>query len=74
MIRYMGLRKLMRCGKHSKCFIKVPSPCRRPMIEMLERQLDRFVMLDDKTPQEMYNRLKRLVNKVRVYGSKRWNN
>jgi hypothetical protein len=31
-------------------------------------------MLDDETPQEMYNRLKRLVNKVRAYGSKRWNN
>jgi hypothetical protein len=27
-------------------------------IEMLEGQLDKFVMLDDETPQEMYNRMK----------------
>jgi hypothetical protein len=41
---------------------------------MLEGQLDRFVMLDDETPQEMYNHMKHLVNKVRAYGSKRWTN
>jgi hypothetical protein len=29
-------------------------------------------MLDDEDPQEMYNRLKKLVNKVRAYDSKRW--
>jgi predicted nucleotidyltransferase len=29
-------------------------------------------MLDDEDPQEMYHRLKKLVNKVRAYGSKRW--
>jgi hypothetical protein len=29
-------------------------------------------MLDDKSPQEIYNRLKKLVNKVRAYGSRRW--
>jgi hypothetical protein len=29
-------------------------------------------MLDDEDPQEMYNRLKMLVNKVRAYGSERW--
>jgi hypothetical protein len=29
-------------------------------------------MLDDEDSQEMYNRLKKLVNKVRAYGSKRW--
>jgi hypothetical protein len=29
-------------------------------------------MLDDEDPQEMYNRLKKLINKVRAYGSKRW--
>jgi hypothetical protein len=43
-------------------------------IEMLETQLDRFVMLDDETPQEMYNHMKCLVNKVRAYVSKRWTN
>jgi hypothetical protein len=40
--------------------------------QLIEGQLDRFVMLDDDDPQEMYNRLKKLVNKVRAYGSKRW--
>jgi hypothetical protein len=40
--------------------------------QLIEGQLDRFVMLDDEGPQEMYNRLKKLVNKVRAYGSKRW--
>jgi hypothetical protein len=29
-------------------------------------------MLDDEDPQEMYNQLKKLVNKVRAYDSKRW--
>jgi hypothetical protein len=29
-------------------------------------------MLDDEDPQEMYNRLKKLVNKVRAYGSRTW--
>jgi hypothetical protein len=40
--------------------------------QLIEGQLDRFVMLDDESPQEMYNRLKKLVNKVRAYGSRRW--
>jgi hypothetical protein len=29
-------------------------------------------MLGDDDPQEMYNRLKKLVSKVRAYGSRRW--
>jgi hypothetical protein len=29
-------------------------------------------MLDDETPQELYNRMKLMVNKVKAYGSKRW--
>jgi hypothetical protein len=29
-------------------------------------------MLDDEGPQEMYNWLKKVVNKVRAYGSRRW--
>jgi hypothetical protein len=37
---------------------------------MLEGQLDRFVMLDDETPQEMYNYMKIMINKVRSYGYK----
>jgi hypothetical protein len=39
---------------------------------LIEGQLDRFVMLDNEGPQEMYNRLKKLVNKVRAYCSRRW--
>jgi hypothetical protein len=38
--------------------------------QLIEGQLDRFSMLDDEDPQEMYNRLKKLINKVRAYGSK----
>jgi hypothetical protein len=40
--------------------------------QLNEGQLDRCVMLDDEDPQEMYNRLRKLVNKVRAYGLKRW--
>jgi hypothetical protein len=29
-------------------------------------------MLDDESPQEMFNRLKKFVNKIRAYGSRRW--
>jgi hypothetical protein len=29
-------------------------------------------MLDDESPQKMYSRLKKLVNKVRAYGLRRW--
>jgi hypothetical protein len=32
--------------------------------QLIEGQLNRFVMLDDEGPQEMYNWLKKLVNKV----------
>jgi hypothetical protein len=37
--------------------------------QLIEGQLDRFVMLDDEDPQEIYNRLKKIVNKMRAYGS-----
>jgi hypothetical protein len=40
--------------------------------QLIEGQLDRFFMFDDEDPQEMYNQLKKPVNKVRAYGSKRW--
>jgi hypothetical protein len=49
-------------------------PVQKAKIEMLEGQLDRFVMLDDETPQEIYSRIKLMVNKVRAYESKRWTN
>jgi hypothetical protein len=39
---------------------------------MLEDQLNYFIMYDDETPHEMFNRLKKLVNNARVLGSKKW--
>jgi hypothetical protein len=47
-------------------------PVRKAKIEMLEGQLNRFIMYDDETPHEMFNRLKKLVNKARALGSKKW--
>jgi hypothetical protein len=38
--------------------------------QIIECQLDRFAMLDVESPQDMYNRLKKLVNKVRAYDSR----
>jgi hypothetical protein len=40
--------------------------------QLIEEQLDRFVMLDDEDPQKVDNRLKKLSNKVQAYGSRRW--
>jgi hypothetical protein len=47
-------------------------PMKKAKRKLIEGQLDRFVILDDEGPQEMYNQLKKLVNNVRAYGSKRW--
>jgi hypothetical protein len=47
-------------------------PVKKANRQLIEGQLDRFVMLDDESPQEMYNQLKKLVNKVRAYGARRW--
>jgi hypothetical protein len=47
-------------------------PMKKAKRQLIEGQIDRFVMLHDEDPQEMYNRLKNLVNEVRAYGSKRW--
>jgi predicted transcriptional regulator len=43
-------------------------PVKKAKIQLIEGQLDRFVILDDESPQEMFNRLKRLVKKIRAYG------
>jgi hypothetical protein len=51
---------------------KRTKPMKKAKRQLIEGQLDIFVMLDDEGPQEMYNRLKKLVNKVRAYGSRRW--
>jgi hypothetical protein len=47
-------------------------PVRKANVEMLEGQLNCFIMYDDETPHEMFNRLKKLVNKARALGSKKW--
>jgi hypothetical protein len=44
---------------------------RKAKVEMLEGQLNRFIMYDDETADEMFNRLKKLVNKARALGSKK---
>jgi hypothetical protein len=47
-------------------------PVRKAEIDMLEGQPNRFVMFDDETPQHMFNRLKKLINKAKALGSKKW--
>jgi hypothetical protein len=49
-------------------------PVRKTKIEMLEGQLNRFIMYDDETPHEMFNRPKKLVNKARALGSMKLTN
>jgi hypothetical protein len=67
-----GLEKASVIRETLRLFHEGSRLVRKAKVEMLEGQLDRFVMLDDETPQEMYNRMKPMVNKVRAYGSKRW--
>jgi hypothetical protein len=71
LIGSMVLRRPRRFGTLFKEPMKALSPWRKPRGYSL-KELDRFVMLDDESPQEIYNRLKKLVNKVRAYGSRRW--
>jgi hypothetical protein len=47
-------------------------PVRKAKIEMLEGQLNRFIMFDDETLQDLFNRLKKMVNKAKALGSKNW--
>jgi hypothetical protein len=47
-------------------------PVRKAKIEILEGKLNRFIMFDDETPQDMFNRLKKMVNKAKSLGSKKW--
>jgi hypothetical protein len=45
---------------------------RKAKVEMLEGQLNWFIMYDDETPHEIFNWLKKLVNKASAPGSKKW--
>jgi hypothetical protein len=47
-------------------------PVIKAKVEMREGQLNCFIMYNDETPHEMFNRLKKLVNNARVLGSKKW--
>jgi hypothetical protein len=47
-------------------------PMRKAKVEILEGQLNQFIMFDDETPHDMFNRLKKLVNKARALRSKKW--
>jgi hypothetical protein len=45
---------------------------REVKIEMLEGLLNRLIMFDDETPQDMFSQLKKIVNKTKALGSKKW--
>jgi hypothetical protein len=47
-------------------------PVRKAKVEILQGQLNNFIMYDDETPHEMFNRLNKLVNKAITLGSKKW--
>jgi hypothetical protein len=49
-------------------------PVRKAKVEILEGQLNCFIIYDDEMPHEMFNQLKKLVNKARALGSKKWTN
>jgi hypothetical protein len=43
---------------------------RMAKIEMLEGQLSRSIIFDDESPQDMFNWLKKMVNKAKALGFK----
>jgi hypothetical protein len=71
--RVDGLEKAKEIWDTLNVFHQGTRPVRKDKVQILEGQLDRFVMLDDESAQEMYHRLKKLANKVRAYGSRKWN-
>jgi hypothetical protein len=42
------------------------------IIRALEGELNRFIIRENKTPQEMFNRLNKIVNKIRALGGDKW--
>jgi hypothetical protein len=69
-----GLEKASQIWETLRVFHEGSRLVRKEKIEMLRGQLDQFVMLNDETPQEMYNHMKLMVNKVRAYVSKKGTN
>jgi hypothetical protein len=47
-------------------------PVRKANVEMLEGQLNCFIMYDDEMSHEIFNQLKKLVNKARALRFKKW--
>jgi hypothetical protein len=45
---------------------------REGRIRALESELNHFVIKDDESPQDMYNRLNKIINKIKSLGSTRW--
>ena len=45
---------------------------RQGRVRALEQELNRFTIRKNETPQEMFNRLKKIVNKIRALGGQRW--
>jgi hypothetical protein len=45
---------------------KASRPVRKAKVEMLDGQLKHFIMYDDETPLEMFNRLKKLVDRSHI--------
>jgi hypothetical protein len=45
---------------------------KKAKVEKIEGQLNRFIMYDDEIAHEMFNWLKKLVNKARALGCKKW--
>jgi hypothetical protein len=61
--RVDGLKKASELWETLQMFHGGSTPVRKAKVEMIEGKLDQFVMLDDETPQEMYNGMKLMVNK-----------
>jgi hypothetical protein len=47
-------------------------PVKKAKVEILQGQLNRFIMYDVETPHEMFNRLNKVVNKTIAIWSKKW--
>jgi hypothetical protein len=45
---------------------------REGRIRGLESELNRFVIKDDESPQDMYNHLNKIINKIKSLRSTRW--
>jgi hypothetical protein len=45
---------------------------REGRIRALESELNHFVIGDDESPQDMYNHLNKIINKIKSLGSTRW--